>query len=324
MKIFFLILNYKNKFYFDELFQDKINIFISDNGSTDGTELLCLNLVNQSHRIRYFKHETNLGFSANLMNVLNEGQGKYLWMLGDDEIIDVNALEIILATLTKERPSWLLCNFNKIYDSKSHLEKFKQFNLNSDLVGMSLDKVLSIIGVWSSFMSINIISQQSFRDWLKKDLISNSDYIGFDICLHAGALGKIYVLNTPLITRKVFPLENHRFDKIETYTLNFFTPLDRLVKDKNLTYFTRNKLSTEMFLSVAIPMLLKARLNDSYIPIVNKLIARHWKYASFWLLIFPIVIFPKPIFIVCFHVLEKLLLCFNLPKLQKLHSYLLH
>ncbi|MCE9588122.1 MAG: hypothetical protein K8R57_07395 [Verrucomicrobia bacterium] len=29
----FLILNYKNKFYFDELFQDKLNVFISDDGS---------------------------------------------------------------------------------------------------------------------------------------------------------------------------------------------------------------------------------------------------------------------------------------------------
>ena len=47
-----------------QTFQDFI-IVISDNGSTDNTEEICLRLCKRDKRIRYIRHEKNMGFFWN-------------------------------------------------------------------------------------------------------------------------------------------------------------------------------------------------------------------------------------------------------------------
>ena len=299
-----------------------VEIIISDNGSSDGTEQICLELGKNLDMLHYLKHKSNLGFAENLVTVLKAGTGQYLWMLGDDEILQNNALERIVTTLAREQPSWLLCNFAKVINLNDPLEIKGQFKLSFDLSRVSLDEVLLVVGAWSSFMSINIVSQQAFRDWLSEHVIIKSDYIGFDICLHAGLLGNNYILSEPLIWRQVFPLETHRFDRLNTYVLEFFAPLDRLVQDGHITLATRNKLASEMFFGIIGLMFLKARINNYKIPSLRIVASQHWRCFSYWVLILPIVITPRFILVGLVFALKRLLSYFTSSKAQKLSSYL--
>ena len=62
-----------------------LEILIADNASTDGTEAICREFAANDPRIRYYRHPTNLGASANHHYVLRETTGKYFRVAAHDD-----------------------------------------------------------------------------------------------------------------------------------------------------------------------------------------------------------------------------------------------
>lgn len=89
---------------FDSLLNQSFADFelvISDNASTDGTELICREYSERDHRIRYFRQVSNMGLFANIKAVLDAARGEYfMWATCDDirssDFIEAN-LEFLLA-----------------------------------------------------------------------------------------------------------------------------------------------------------------------------------------------------------------------------------
>ena len=57
-----------------------IEIFISDNASTDETQAYVQEIRQIYPYIGYYRNETNLGLDGNFLNCFNRAKGKYLWM----------------------------------------------------------------------------------------------------------------------------------------------------------------------------------------------------------------------------------------------------
>ncbi|HEY0073272.1 MAG TPA: glycosyltransferase family 2 protein [Abditibacteriaceae bacterium] len=67
-----------------------IELIISDNASTDGTEAICRAYAARDARLRYFRQPVNRGGTANFNTVFNEARGEYFLWLGDDDWFDLN------------------------------------------------------------------------------------------------------------------------------------------------------------------------------------------------------------------------------------------
>ena len=62
-----------------------LEILISDNCSTDGTDLGCREVAAGDERVRYERQERNIGAAANSVRVLERANGKYfMWASGHD------------------------------------------------------------------------------------------------------------------------------------------------------------------------------------------------------------------------------------------------
>jgi glycosyltransferase involved in cell wall biosynthesis len=62
-----------------------LEIIISDNASTDGTENICLELAQKDSRIRFGRNEANLGANQNFLRVLERARGPFfMWAACDD------------------------------------------------------------------------------------------------------------------------------------------------------------------------------------------------------------------------------------------------
>lgn len=64
---------------------DRLELVISDNASTDGTELVCRELASTDKRIRYFRHPRNVGLLNNFQHVMRIANGEYFRWIGDDD-----------------------------------------------------------------------------------------------------------------------------------------------------------------------------------------------------------------------------------------------
>jgi glycosyltransferase involved in cell wall biosynthesis len=68
-----------------------LEIIVSDNCSTDHTEALVTGLSDS--RIRYFRHEKNIGGNKNFNFCLQQAKGTYFSLLHDDDLIDRDFVE---------------------------------------------------------------------------------------------------------------------------------------------------------------------------------------------------------------------------------------
>lgn len=83
----------------EEGFSDDIQICISSNGSTDGTEEVVRWLQTQFGSIKYRRNEENTGFSRNLLSVIEMADGQYVLPAADDDLIRHETLNVIFDAL---------------------------------------------------------------------------------------------------------------------------------------------------------------------------------------------------------------------------------
>ncbi|MBG6131704.1 glycosyltransferase involved in cell wall biosynthesis [Aquimarina sp. EL_43] len=133
-------------------FNDNIDILICDNASTDQTSEVVQKYLDQGLPIRYFKNTENFGWEKNFELCFKRSIGKYTMLIGDDDFIVENGIDLILRSIDNEKIDLLFCrafgfdklppeNKNKFnspakhYDLESFLEKtILQFRLLSSYV----------------------------------------------------------------------------------------------------------------------------------------------------------------------------------------------
>ena len=108
---------------------DDVELIISDNDSPDDTKEVVGEFIKQNSRIQYFKQDTNVGASRNFISLMNRAQGKYILLLGDDDILTDNAVSVLVDIL-KRKDYGLLYVETRITDNKGT----KEFDNKTDFI----------------------------------------------------------------------------------------------------------------------------------------------------------------------------------------------
>jgi glycosyltransferase involved in cell wall biosynthesis len=90
-----------------------VEVCVTDNASNDGTEALLAELKRtHGERLRYVRHERNLGLSRNLLACVELARSEYCWILTSDDAIEhggiARALDLIASA--EHRPCGLVVN----------------------------------------------------------------------------------------------------------------------------------------------------------------------------------------------------------------------
>jgi abequosyltransferase len=134
-----------------------VEILISDNCSTDKTSDVVTGFVAQGLPIRYIRNPENIGSDCNIAQCFNEAAGRYVLILGDDDLLVDGALEILLALLEKNhygvlsmRPYGYDNDFRREYPGGgSRVHEFTD-----------VGEFVIALGAFSTLISANIISKE--------------------------------------------------------------------------------------------------------------------------------------------------------------------
>ena len=101
-----------------KLLKEPVEVVISDNASTDGTELMVAEMITSGLLIAYHRNPANLGMDENADLAIQRSRGEYVLLLGDDDLLEPDALVTILKCL-HVYPDLALIYLNfRIYDGK--------------------------------------------------------------------------------------------------------------------------------------------------------------------------------------------------------------
>ncbi len=82
-----------------EVGQGLVEIIVSDNASLDGTQDVVSLAIHSGMPIRYIRNIENIGSDANIAQCFNLSQGKYVLILGDDDVLIDGTLFLLLSRL---------------------------------------------------------------------------------------------------------------------------------------------------------------------------------------------------------------------------------
>lgn len=135
---------------------DEIEIFVSDNASTDGTKEYVEIIQKENSNLKYYRNAANLGLDGNFLNCFRKAQGKYLWMFSDDDSLLENAVETVLHVV-EQNPVMIFCNLS-LEAGQQDIGVLEQGGI---LFLKDKNDFLKSIGVYITFVS-SLIYNMSF------------------------------------------------------------------------------------------------------------------------------------------------------------------
>jgi abequosyltransferase len=116
-------------------YESECEILISDNASKDNTQAVIKkwqeNLVNIDFRVN--QNVVNIGVMKNIAYCLKNATSKYVWVIGDDDTIQTNALSYVINNL-KTHPdlSLLSLNYSRFDLPNNKIVKGRNFDIERD------------------------------------------------------------------------------------------------------------------------------------------------------------------------------------------------
>lgn len=127
-----------------DLFEEKISLYVSDNASDDPLEEIVRKYRAAGLRVAYDRNPENIGGDRNIRKCFLRSGGKYVWVLGSDDIPRPGVVRTILSIL--ESGTYGLLHLNH-YGRKSGVEVFT-----------SADAFFATAHVWLTFITGNIVN----------------------------------------------------------------------------------------------------------------------------------------------------------------------
>lgn len=98
-----------------------IEIIIADNHSTDGTEEYCRECSAKDSRIRYYRHDENIGLYKNGQFLLGQIRTKYALLVCDDDWVSENFVEEAVKVINKKRDFTSISSAVYLYDENYNI-----------------------------------------------------------------------------------------------------------------------------------------------------------------------------------------------------------
>jgi len=156
---------------------EDVKIYVSDNASTDATKAVVFEILGNYPHLIYCPNATNIGGDRNILACYEKSQGHYRWIIGDDEIIPMGALQHILVCLRREKPAWFINNggvirYNEIFRLPRVFPNIQDFIF---VAAKELPEALMLPG----FISGNIFREDCFDIELGLQIVNESIYSQF-------------------------------------------------------------------------------------------------------------------------------------------------
>jgi glycosyltransferase involved in cell wall biosynthesis len=154
---------------------EDLEIFISDNASTDDTESVCRAYVASDPRIRYVRQPANRGATANFQLALEGARGDFFMWLADDDWLDRSYVSRCSGILRADPECGLASGADRYYENDKEVFSGTQVNLSersgSDRV-ISFFRQVTRNGTFYGLMRRSLISKIPTYDVLGGDWLT--------------------------------------------------------------------------------------------------------------------------------------------------------
>lgn len=269
-----------------------VEILISDNASIDETEDVVAYWVNKGVALRYVRNSENIGSDANIAQCFNLAKGKYVLILGDDDVFVDGALKTLLGLLNG-------CNYGVVcmrsygYDDNYRAE-FPGGNGGAVLYSQ-VDDFFNKLGPLITLISVCVINKQLLQN-LDASTFCGGNLVQVHLVARASILAECNVyFDQYMIACKRNNSGGYNFAKV--FVDNLFGIMDEY-KGDIFTSRGLSRLESRMIISFYPFYLYKSRVYGDGGSLNNDRLIYTARFKGRWeydLVLHPILYWPRPL-----------------------------
>lgn len=141
--------------------RDKVELIVSDNASTDDTAEIVRCFQDSGHVILYSKHQANIGPHANFRAAAEAASGRFIWLLGDDDKLDREAVGSVLKKIEGGAEA-VVCNVAVFSRDFGRLIKPRFIARNHDTSFTNANQVMELLGGHAGYISGIVVNKAAF------------------------------------------------------------------------------------------------------------------------------------------------------------------
>jgi glycosyltransferase involved in cell wall biosynthesis len=153
-----------------------VEILVSDNASSDQTAEVTERFSTDHPKARIVRNSANIGAEANVVQCFEMSRGRYVWLMGDDDMPKSGTLRKIVALLEDQEPDLVHLSSEWLTEVSSP----GQGSPLSELICQTLDppSFARAVNVWVTFISGMIINKET---WLTLGSLDARSFLGTNL-----------------------------------------------------------------------------------------------------------------------------------------------
>ncbi len=271
-----------------------IEVMVSNNCSTDNTHSLVEDYIKKGMEITYFKNKSNIGPDGNFLQCIHQARGKYVLLLGDDDLLLDGSVNTLIKILSQDE-------YGVIYLSgRPYSERnIKGPNVTDvDVIGQTyidINAFLKREQVFVTFMSGNIFNKTLVPQF-DATMYSKSYLLQVPFFLYAACRAKknLY-LNEKFLATGGNGDNNGGYRLFQVFGVNLFDILQSFkregISDDAIQYIA-NKVLVNFFPFFILAAREKGNFTSEPIQVLEKHHAKNWRYRY---IDYPLFKLPFPI-----------------------------
>jgi len=272
-----------------------IEIVISDNASTDGTEAIVADFKKNYSAVQYARNESNLGYDRNLLRAIGLARGEYIWLFGSDDLLKEGAIEAVREKILNVplRPTLVYIN-HEIFSRARGLLIPCQVSCRVDR-DLDVTGCLRLLGLNLGFMSALVLPREQLQGLKIRPELLGLGWIHLHLVLgllQAG--GSIQYVGRPYVAagKDATPCYD--------YTEIFVEHLDRVLWSARNWGYSRATICRMVSYTIRhyhFRVILSWRCDneETLRKAFPKFLKAYWRYPWFWILLVPARYSPRSV-----------------------------
>jgi len=280
-------------------FEDRVEIIVSDNASTDNTFDIVKEYQAKYSFIRYNRNKENV-FDKNFFIAASLANGNYIWVFADDDKMEEQAV-INVINYINQNYNLIICNYSIWNNDFTSKLKEKFYNVSKNIEFNDHNEILKKLGSKLQFLSSIVIEKNTFFNLDEEEYNSLHEFgISFAFSLYCGIIKNVKAVlianpqlryrgnNSPLTDRKTW------YKYFATGSTLLFEELRKKGYSSRSIYSAKSIVLGKYILH---DISFRKRKGENLHEIF-KLIFPYYKYhVLFWFVITPMIFVPKFIII---------------------------
>lgn len=275
--------------------KNNIVVEVFDDCSSDNTTSIVNNYKNNYSNILFHTNKENIGMDKNFQKMFYESKARFIFTLGDDDVLLPGALEYIYTFIRNhEKASIIYMNTKSFYGNYSYNNlSSERLALNEDLINISKDTLLQTLGIWITLLSGVIINRDNLIQKKYSEKYVGSFFLQAHIFLNACRNNaNIVILSYPCVGIRGENSGGYNFYYVWCYQYK------KLLMETAVNVGFNSKLARKIYID-SLTSSLRSRLwiirnNNTSFTLPNKkyLFKSTIMYPILWIKLYPLVFVP--------------------------------